>query len=80
MRTRPSTEDIEGKLLTKVFEDAISKMLSAEIASIAKELKISGAIFPLSIGEAVALIFKQGGFQPYHYSVIVANIISKAVL
>lgn len=75
-----STEDIEGKLLTKVFEDVISKMSSAEIASIAKELKISGAISPLSIGKAVALIFKQGGFQSYQYSVIVANIISKAVL
>ena len=76
-------EDLESLVLYKVFQDALDKMTDAE-----KRLLFSGMGFKegeIPFGAAgamvIQLLLKQyGGFAVYKTSVIVANMVSRAIL
>lgn len=77
-----STAHNEELIINKMFEDIINKMSDDEKRQLLKSLGISDSKIPLGSISATAVIslLKQSGFWVYKTSVIVANVIAKALL
>jgi small GTP-binding protein len=83
VREDKSVEENESILLRKLFAEALDKMSTEEKRQLFSSMGISGAEIP--VGSAgmliVQLLLKNfGGFATYRISLIVANMVARAVL
>jgi uncharacterized protein YaaW (UPF0174 family) len=77
---KSDTHVIEENLLMKIFKDSISNMSEADLEKLAKEMDLKTTDFTKeAIFASMQLIFKAGGFASYQYTVIIANVILKAL-
>ncbi|EKG89317.1 50S ribosome-binding GTPase [Vibrio cholerae] len=78
-----TTEEVEQKIIEKLFTDAFEHMSDAEKKACIESLGLSHAEVPIG-GPALlliqALLKKYGGFAVYKYSIIVAHWLSKAII
>lgn len=77
-----SAERIEQQLLSKILEDAIEKMSPAEIKELAETVGIKNpqSITKQALTGSFITIFKLGGFKSYQLTLIIVNVIIKAIL
>lgn len=78
-----SAEKIEEKIIAKLFADALDKMTKVEKRNLFSSIGISGIDIPYSASGVLLtqiMLNKFGGFAIYKGSVILANIVSRALL
>ncbi len=80
--SQDSTEDIEQALILKFLADTINEMPEGDRKKLVAELKIpkSSSASTRAVVSAARMIFKQGGFQSYQITMIVANMAYKSVM
>lgn len=77
-----SVEKIEENLLMKICEDSLEKMSPDEIKELAKALGLENTQFitKQTILASFQMIFKAGGFKSYELTLVITNMIVKALL
>ncbi|MGL5723617.1 DUF3944 domain-containing protein [Cetobacterium sp.] len=76
-----TVEEIENKLILRVFEDTWKNLTEEEKRNFVSEMEISDTdLTKQGITLAVQLCLKKGGFKTYQLAVIIANSVSKAIL
>jgi len=80
---RKSVEDNEASILAKLFADALDHMSEEEKRALFQSMNIKSQDIPL--GSTSAILMQQmlrqfGGFATYRISLVVANMISRALL
>lgn len=78
---KSKTHVIEEYLLMKILEDSIRNMSADELKKLAEEMGLKTTNFTKeAILASFQTVFKLGGFKSYQYTVMLANIILKALI
>lgn len=76
-----SVEEIEGKLLLKIFIDSIEKMENEDLKKLVEDLNIdTNNLTQQAVALAVQTTISTSGFLAYKVAVIVANSLAKALI
>lgn len=76
-----TVEEIENKLILRVFEDTWKDLSEEEKRNFVSEMGFSGKdLTKQGVTAAVQLCLKMGGFKTYQLTVIIVNAVAKAIL